>query len=170
MFFNSKEIEMPQRITISGLVTDQNAQPIPAMVICAYRNDAIIDRTSTNEAGSYSAEVTAGAPVTLCFNPGATMLNRTKFNPSVVANVPGNKDAVIDRVLLEAGSGGSQETFMDAIAAYGYLATWRDRGVQTSDTESAPGKLGMIKMTTPVVAAFQEALSDYFRKLPPDFG
>jgi hypothetical protein len=84
----------------------------------------------------------------------------------VVANVPGNKDAVIDRILLEAGKDGTQETFMDAVAAYGFLASWTDRGIETSDTGSAPLKLGMLKMTTPVVSDFQRELSGYFRGLP----
>ncbi len=159
---------MPHKITISGIVADQAEKPVANMVICIYRKAGLIDRISTDEAGRYSAELSSGAPVTLCFNPGQSMINKTKYNPSVVANVPGNRDAVIDRILLEAGHDGTQETFMDAIAAYGFLASWTDRGVETSDTGSAPLKLGMIKMTTPVVADFQSALSDYFQSLPED--
>jgi hypothetical protein len=168
MFFAPKEIEMPRQITYSGTVTDQAQQPVTSMVICLYRKRELIDRISTDESGAYSVEVSEGEPVTLCFNPGQSMINKTKYNPSVVANVPGNKDAVIDRVLLGAGMDGSQESFMDAIAAYGFLASWTARGLETSDTGSAPLKLGMIKMTTPVVTQFQRALSDYFRSLPAD--
>ena len=157
---------MPQNITISGTVADQNDAPIMSMVVCVYRNGKIIGRTSTDERGCYTSEAPAGSPLTLCFNPGQTITNREKYNPSVVANVPGGKDAVIDRILLEAGMDGSQETFMDAIAAYGFLAVWTNRKVETSDVSSAPLKLGMIKMTTRVVSAFQDGLSDYFRAIP----
>jgi hypothetical protein len=157
---------MPQPITISGTVSDQAEKPVANMVICLYRKSGLIDRISTDEAGRYSTELSSGAPVTLCFNPGQSMINKTKYNPSVVANVPGNKDAVIDRILLEAGKDGTQETFMDAVAAYGFLASWTDRGIETSDTGSAPLKLGMLKMTTPVVSDFQRELSGYFRGLP----
>jgi hypothetical protein len=168
MFFASKEIEMPHKIKISGTVTDQTETPVMSMVICLYRRSELIDRISTDEAGRYTVELEAGPPVTICFNPGQSMLNKTKYNPSVVANVPAKNDAVIDRMILEAGMDGTQETFMDAIAAYGFLATWRDRGIETSDTGSAPLKLGMIKMLTPVVADFQNALSNYFRSLPEE--
>jgi hypothetical protein len=168
MFFASKEIVMPQTITFAGTVIDQAEKPVMSMVICLYRDSRLIDRISTDESGNYIVEIPAGSPVTLCFNPGQSILNKTKYNASVVANVPAKKDAVIDRVLLEAGMDGTQETFMDAIAAYGFLSTWRDRGIETSDTGSAPLKLGMIKMMTPVVAAFQSSLSDYFRSLPDE--
>jgi hypothetical protein len=168
MFFASKEIEMPNKIKISGMVTDQAEKPVMSMVICIYRDSKLLDRISTDETGHYMVELGAGLPVTICFNPGQSMLNKTKYNPSVVANLPARKDAVIDRIVLEAGMDGTQETFMDAIAAYGFLATWRDRGIETSDTGSAPLKLAMIKMLTPVVADFQIALSDYFRSLPEE--
>jgi hypothetical protein len=137
-----------------------------SMVVCVYRKKGLIDRISTDEAGRYFADLPSGDPVALCFNPGQSMLNKTKYNPSVVANVPGSKDTVIDRILMEDGMDGTQETFMDAIAAYGFLASWTDRGRETSDTGSASLKLGMIKMTTPVVSDFQRALSAYFSALP----
>lgn len=159
---------MPHVITISGTVTDQAEKPITSMVICLYRDSKLIDRISTDEAGRYSADIQAGTPVTLCFNPGQSMVNKTVYNASVVANVVARENSVINRVLLEAGHDGSQETFMDAIAAYGFMATWRDRGIETSDTGSAPLKLGMIKMLTPVVSDFQRSLSQYLQKLPEE--
>jgi hypothetical protein len=154
---------MTEKISISGQVRDFQEQPIAMIKIIVYRDDRQIDHVFTDEEGMYEISIPPGSLITILFNTHPTLVNATKWHPSVVANLEAKQDIVLNRFLLKAGQGDSQATFIDALAAYEFCAFWE--GNNPHYAETVPLRMGMMKFISPFLHRIRGELSNFFSEL-----
>jgi len=158
-----KDASMSENISISGQVKDFQEQPISMIKVIIYRDDREIDHAFTDEEGKYEISISQGNMITIRFDTHSTIKNAGDWHPSVVANLEAKQDLVLNRVLLKAGQGFDQVTFIDALAAYAFSAFWEKNN--SAYAESVLLRLGMMKLTSPVLQRIHRELGDFFREL-----
>lgn len=111
---------MSDTVTIHGKVSDAGRTPISMIKVRALQDGREIERTYTDEDGTYSFEVPR-ALTTLMFDTHETLTNARDWHPSVVANIdPDAEERYLrcDRILMQVGTATTDEACVDALAGY----------------------------------------------------
>jgi hypothetical protein len=155
-----------EKVTIHGIVSDTSRTPIFMIRVLAIQEDREIERTYTNEDGSYSFEVPKGL-VTLSFDTHGTLTNTRDWHPSVVANIDTNVEGMYlrcDRVLMKVGTAESDVACVDALAGYMFSLMWTARLPDRAYAEAAAARLSSMKMPSPELDEFCNQLRELFAK------
>ena len=155
---------MAESVTVHGTVSDASRKPLRQIRVLAFQGGREVERTYTNDAGSYSLEVPKGL-TTLSFDTHGTLVNAREWHPSVVTNLDTNVEATnlrCDRVLMACGTAESNEACVDALAGYMFSLMWTDRLPDRAYAEAAAARLGTLKMTTLLLDKVRTQLRDQF--------
>jgi hypothetical protein len=101
-----------QQHHIEGLVLDDQDHPIAAVTVSAYRGTRTVDSVITGPDGKYSLKYSGGTTIT------QIMYEQSDWNLASVAEVSGNRDHTINKVLQRVGSVLSTGAALNALTAY----------------------------------------------------
>ena len=158
---------MAENVSINGEVRAYDGTPINMIRVTAYRDSdpaSELAREYTDGGGKYTISVPSGIPVTLRFDTHYSLTNAREWHPSVVANVDGNQDVVVNRFLLKVGRDGPYMATIDALAAYHFCAMWNGADPNREYAEHAAARLGMIKFTSSDLQEICGRLAELFRR------
>jgi hypothetical protein len=164
---------MSEEISIHGKVQDYNQKPIFMIQVSVWREDNFgpqyeVDRTYTNEDGTYRLSVPSGTPITLRFDTHWSITNSTEWHPSVVANIGSKQDMVLNRILMRTGTTSGDIAEIDALTAYQFCAMWTvrqaDRESAQEYAKSAVSRLSQMKISLPELDEFRSKLIGFFTK------
>jgi hypothetical protein len=151
---------MAEDISISGQVRGFGGTPIHMIRVTVYR-DYEVAHEYTSEDGKYRISVPQGAPITVRFDTHYSLTNAREWHPSVVADVDAKQDVLLDRFLLQVGSGESDAAAIDALAAYQFSAVWNAKDSNRAYAEHAAARLGMLKVPS-VLGSIYDKMRDHF--------
>ena len=157
---------MAEKVTVHGLVSDASRQPLAMIRVLAIQEGREVERTYTNDDGSYSFEVPKGL-TTLSFDTHGTLTNARDWHPSVVATIDTNVEGMslrCDRVLMKGGTATSDEACVDALAGYMFSLVWTARLPDRAYAEAAAARLLSLKMPLPELDKFRSQLRELFAK------
>jgi hypothetical protein len=158
---------MPENISLSGQVRSYDGMPINMIRVTAYRDRdpaSELQREYTDEGGNYSMTLAAGDPITVRFDTHYSLTNAREWHPSVVANLDGKQDLVLNRLLLRVGADGSYMATIDALAAYHFCTVWNHASPNRAYAEHAAARLGMIKFSFAGLQEISGKLAELFRQ------
>lgn len=102
-----------QQHHIEGLVVDDQDHPISAVTVTAYRGTStVVDRVTTGLDGRYILKYSSGPTIT------TIIYDHSDWNAASIAEVSGNRDHIINKVLRRVGSELSTGAALDALTAY----------------------------------------------------
>jgi hypothetical protein len=158
---------MPENVSISGQVKGYDGKPVSMIRVTIYRDRdpaSEVQREYTDEQGNYQITAPTGGPMTLRFDTHYSLTNAREWHPSVVANIEGERDLVLNRLLLKVGQDGPYMATVDALAAYHFCVVWNDAVPNRAYAEHAAARLGMIKFSSPGLQEIAGKLADLFRQ------
>jgi hypothetical protein len=158
-------------ISIRGKVQGYDDNPIFNIKVSVYDDEALLTHGFTGEDGSYAITLPAAKIVTVRFDTSTSLNNSRAWHPSVVANVGAEKDVLLDRRLMGVGMGLTETAAIDALHGYEFAALWiKSEPVdgQAAYAESAGARIGMLKLTSPILTEMEQQLRDYFNDYKPE--
>jgi hypothetical protein len=158
---------MPENVSISGQVKGYDGKPINMIRVTVYRDRdpaSEVQREYTDEQGNYQITAPTDGPMTLRFDTHYSLTNAREWHPSVVANVDGERDLVLNRLLLKVGQDGPYTATVDALAAYHFCLVWNGAVPNPAYAEHAAARLGMIKFPFPALVEIAGRLAELFRE------
>jgi hypothetical protein len=101
-----------QQHRIEGLVVDDQDHPIAAVTVSAYRGSSTVDSVTTGPDGKYKLTYSNGPTIT------TIIYEQSNWNVASIAEVSGNRDHTINKVLRRVGSDLSKGEALDTLTTF----------------------------------------------------
>jgi hypothetical protein len=157
-------ISLNEEAAMHGHVSGSDGKPAFLVEVCAYRGNAMIDKSHTDDKGLYRLEITGAGPVTILFDTHPSLTTANDWQPSMLANISVDKDQPLDRALSNVGQFMEDDSCADALAAYMFITTTQEGG-EKEYAQVAASRLSQMKAPNQVLDDIQDRLLDHFRKL-----